>query len=315
MGEYVRRRLALFLPTLIGMTILSFALGFASPSDPAMVVLTMDGTSAPTVEELTAKRHELGLDRPYAVQYMKWLGGVLTGDWGVSFISGKGVLEELFAALPVTLAVASLAFFWAFLGSIFLGAVMAVYKYRWADRLLLLFSMALTSLPGFWLAIVAMQLLCEAWHIFPTSGYGSLRHLFLPSAVLAAGTIGAVMRLERDTLGEVLEKNYILTARAKGLPFFYVVYKHALKNSLIPIVTMLGNYFGGLLGGAAVIELIFSLPGLGTLVLNAVQARDYPLIQGYVLLVGSLVIGINLMVDVLYAYINPRLRAGGEVHG
>mgnify|MGYP000979857825 FL=1 len=315
MGEYIRRRLALFLPTLIGMTILSFALGFASPSDPALVVLTMDGTSAPTMEELTAKRRELGLDQPYAVQYMKWLGGVVTGDWGVSFVSGKGVWEELSTALPVTLAVAMLAFLWAFLFSIFLGVVMAVYKYRWPDRLLLLFSMALTSLPGFWLAIVAMQLLCEEWHIFPTSGYGSLRHLFLPSAVLAAGTIGAVMRLERDALSEVLEKNYILTARAKGLPFFYVVYKHALKNSLLPIVTMLGNYFGGLLGGAAVIELIFSLPGLGTLVLNAVQARDYPLIQGYVLLVGSLVIGINLFVDVLYAFINPRLRSGGEAHG
>ena len=315
MGEYIRRRLALFLPTLIGMTILSFALGFASPSDPALVVLTMDGTSAPTMEELTAKRRELGLDQPYAVQYMKWLGGVVTGDWGVSFVSGKGVWEELSTALPVTLAVATLAFLWAFLFSIFFGVVMAVYKYRWPDRLLLLFSMALTSLPGFWLAIVAMQLLCEEWHIFSTSGYGSLRHLFLPSAVLAAGTIGAVMRLERDALSEVLEKNYILTARAKGLPFFYVVYKHALKNSLLPIVTMLGNYFGGLLGGAAVIELIFSLPGLGTLVLNAVQARDYPLIQGYVLLVGSLVIGINLFVDVLYAFINPRLRSGGEAHG
>lgn len=315
MGEYVRRRLALFLPTLIGMTILSFALGFASPSDPALVVLTMDGTSAPTMEELSAKRRELGLDQPYAVQYVKWLGGVVTGDWGVSFVSGKGVLEELFTALPVTLAVATLAFLWAFLFSIFFGVVMAVYKYRWPDRLLLLFSMALTSLPGFWLAIVAMQLLCEERHIFPTSGYGSLRHLFIPSAVLAAGTIGAVMRLERDALSEVLEKNYILTARAKGLPFFYVVYKHALKNSLLPIVTMLGNYYGGLLGGAAVIELIFSLPGLGTLVLNAVQARDYPLIQGYVLLVGSLVIGINLFVDVLYAFINPRLRSGGEAHG
>ena len=315
MGEYIMRRLALFLPTLIGMTILSFALGFASPSDPALVVLTMDGTSAPTVEELTAKRRELGLDQPYAVQYMKWLGGVVTGDWGVSFVSGKGVWEELSTALPVTLAVATLAFLWAFLFSIFFGVVMAVYKYRWPDRLLLLFSMALTSLPGFWLAIVAMQLLCEEWHIFPTSGYGSLRHLFIPSAVLAAGTIGAVMRLERDALSEVLEKNYILTARAKGLPFFYVVYRHALKNSLLPIVTMLGNYFGGLLGGAAVIELIFSLPGLGTLVLNAVQARDYPLIQGYVLLVGSLVIGINLFVDVLYAFINPRLRSGGEAHG
>ena len=315
MGEYIRRRLALFLPTLIGMTILSFALGFASPSDPALVVLTMDGTSAPTMEELTAKRRELGLDQPYAVQYMKWLGGVVTGDWGVSFVSGKGVWEELSTALPVTLAVATLAFLWAFLFSIFFGVVMAVYKYRWPDRLLLLFSMALTSLPGFWLAIVAMQLLCEEWHIFPTSGYGSLRHLFLPSVVLAAGTIGAVMRLERDALSEVLEKNYILTARAKGLPFFYVVYKHALKNSLLPIVTMLGNYYGGLLGGAAVIELIFSLPGLGTLVLNAVQARDYPLIQGYVLLVGSLVIGINLFVDVLYAFINPRLRSGGEAHG
>ena len=315
MGEYIRWRLALFLPTLIGMTILSFALGFASPSDPALVVLTMDGTSAPTMEELSAKRRELGLDQPYAVQYVKWLGGVVTGDWGVSFVSGKGVLEELFTALPVTLAVATLAFLWAFLFSIFFGVVMAVYKYRWPDRLLLLFSMALTSLPGFWLAIVAMQLLCEERHIFPTSGYGSLRHLFIPSAVLAAGTIGAVMRLERDALSEVLEKNYILTARAKGLPFFYVVYKHALKNSLLPIVTMLGNYYGGLLGGAAVIELIFSLPGLGTLVLNAVQARDYPLIQGYVLLVGSLVIGINLFVDVLYAFINPRLRSGGEAHG
>ena len=123
------------------------------------------------------------------------------------------------------------------------------------------------------------------------------------------------MRLMRDALSKVLEENYILTARAKGLPFLYVVYKHALPNALIPIVTMLGNYFGGLLGGAAVIELIFSLPGLGTLILNAVQARDYPLIQGYVLLVGAMVIFVNLAVDVLYAVVNPRLRSGGEADG
>ena len=315
MGEYVRQRLLLFVPTLLGMTILSFVLGFLSPSDPALVVLTLDGTSAPTAAELAAKRQELGLDQPYVTQYWHWLRGVLRGDWGVSFISGKTVWEELTTALPVTLAVAALAFFWAMLFSIFFGTAMAIYKYRRPDRLLLLSSMALTSLPSFWLAIVAMQILCEEYHLFPTSGYGTIRHLFLPSLVLAAGTIGTVMRLMRDALSKVLEENYILTARAKGLPFLYVVYKHALPNALIPIVTMLGNYFGGLLGGAAVIELIFSLPGLGTLILNAVQARDYPLIQGYVLLVGAMVIFVNLTVDVLYAVLNPRLRAGGEADG
>lgn len=314
MGEYLRQRLRLFLPTLLGMTILSFVIGFAAPSDPALVVLTLDGTAAPTVEELAAKRRELGLDQPGIIQYGKWISGVLVGDWGVSFISGKPVLAELFTALPITFSVTMLAFFWAVLFSILLGCLMAVYKYRPLDRLLLLLSMAFTSLPGFWLAIVAMQILCEEWHLLPTSGYGTMRHLFLPSMVLAVGTIGTVMRLQRDALSKVLQENYILTARAKGFPFFYVVYKHGLRNALIAIVTMLGSYFGSLLGGAAVIELIFSLPGLGTLVLNAVQARDYPMIQGYVLLVGSMVIMINLLVDVLYFFIDPRLRSGGELH-
>ena len=310
MKTYFRQRLLLLLPTLVGMTALVFALGFISPSDPAAVIMTMDGVTAPSPEEIAAKRVELGLDRPYAVQYAAWLGGVLRGDWGVSFITGKNVLQELLQALPVTLSLAGMALLWVILLSVPLGAVMAVYRHGAAERWLTLLSIALTSLPSFWLAIVLMQILCENLRIFPTSGYGTVRHLLLPGLVLGAGTIGAVMRLQRDALTDVLAENYILTARAKGLPLFYIVYRHALRNAFIATATMLGNYAGALLGGAAIIELIFALPGLGTLALTAVQARDYPMIQGYVLMVGCMMILVNLCVDVFYVMLKPNLRLG-----
>ncbi|MFC2341780.1 MAG: ABC transporter permease, partial [Selenomonas artemidis] len=160
MKTYFRQRLLLLLPTLVGMTALAFALGFISPSDPAAVIMTMDGVTAPTPEEIAAKRVELGLDRPYAVQYAAWLGGVLRGDWGVSFITGKNVLQELLQALPVTLSLAGMALLWVILLSVPLGAVMAVYRHGAAERWLTLLSIALTSLPSFWLAIVLMQILC-----------------------------------------------------------------------------------------------------------------------------------------------------------
>lgn len=312
MKTYLWQRLLLFLPTLLGMTLLTFLLGVVSPADPAMVVMTMDGMSAPSAEELLLKRHEMGLDQSYVMQYFSWMAGVLHGRWGVSFIDGKDVLGTLLAALPVTLSVTSMAIFWVMFFSIPLGAVMAVCHLQWPDRFLLLVSMALTSVPGFWLAIIAMQVLCENLRIFPTSGYGSLRNLLLPGLILGVGTIGAVMRLQRDALLAVFADNYILTARAKGLPFFYIIYKHGLRNSFITVVTMLGNYISGLLGGAAIIEMIFSLPGLGTLVLAAVQARDYPMIQGYVLMVGCMTIFVNMGVDVLYVLLKPQLRLEGR---
>ena len=313
MNGYLWQRLLLVPPTLLGMTLIAFMLGILSPADPAMVVMTMDGLSAPTAAELAVKHHEMGLDQPYLVQYVSWLTGVLQGDWGVSFISGKRVLEELLAALPVTLSVTGMALLWVVVLSVPLGVWMALHRGQISDRLLLLLSMALTSVPGFWLAIVAMQLFCENLRLFPTSGYGTLRHLLLPSLILGAGTIGAIMRLQRDALVTVLAENYILTARAKGLPLLYVVYKHGLRNSFIAIATMLGNYVGGLLGGAAVIEMIFALPGLGTLVLSAVQARDYPMIQGYVLMVGCMMIFVNMLVDILYVLLKPKLRLGGKL--
>ena len=303
---YAATRLLILFPFLIGLTVLAFALGVLSPGDPALAVLTMDGSAEPTAEELSAMRSRLGLDRPYAVQYVSWLAHVLTGDLGISYLTHKPVLSELMAHLPVTFHLAIWAMGWVLLLGIPSGLWVARRKNSRAEMGIRLLSLFFISVPSFWLAILLMLLLSEEWQILPSSGYGSWRQMIMPSFVLAAGTAAATLRLEQTAILEVMEKPFILTERAKGLPMSYIERYHVLPNALMPVITMVGTYFGSILGGSVIVENLFSFPGLGSYVLSAIWGRDYPVIQGYVLVSGTIFIFFNYLVDLSYYVLSPK---------
>ncbi len=303
---YAMGRLFLFVPFLLGLSVLAFLLGVLSPGDPALAVLTMDGSAEPTAEELSAMRQQLGLDRPYWVQYMSWLSHALVGDLGVSYLTHKPVLDELLRRLPVTFHLAIWAMGWVILLGIPAGIWAAMRKDSHGEMVLRLSALFLISVPSFWLAILLMLLFSEEWQILPSSGYGSWIHMVMPSFVLAAGTAAATLRLEQETVLAVMEKPFILTERAKGLPMSYIAWHHVLPNGLMPVITMLGTYFGSILGGSVIIENLFSFPGLGSYVLTAIWGRDYPVIQGYVLVSGTIFIFFNYLVDLSYHALSPK---------
>ncbi len=308
--HFMAERLLLALPILFGVTLGAFLLGVIAPSDPALVVLTLDGTSEPSAAELAAMREQMGLNEPLAVQFAAWAGRVFQGELGTSYITGIPVLESLLYRFPVTLSLALVALAWVVTLAIPAGIWAAVRVNRWQDRSLRTIAMVASAIPGFWLAIVLIHYFAERWRLLPSSGYGSWEQMVLPGFVLAAGTMAAMLRLQRTSLLEVMEQPFILTARSQGLSPRRILWRHAVPNSWLSVVTLIGTYSVGILGGSIVIESIFSLPGLGSYVLAAIRGRDYPAIQGYVLFVGFLVIVINWLVDLSYFFLNPRLRTG-----
>lgn len=303
---YAFRRILMLVPFLIGLTILAFALGVLSPGDPAVAVLTMDGSSEPTEAEILAMRHSMGLDRPYWVQYLSWLSGAMTGNLGVSYLTHKPVLDELLRRFPVTLHLALWAMGWVIFLGIPAGVWAAVYEESFREMVLRIFALVFISVPSFWLAIIMMLLFSEELQLLPSSGYGDAVHMILPSFVLAAGTAAATLRLEQTSMLETMEKPFVLTERAKGLPEGYIMVHHVLPNSLIPVITMVGTFFGSILGGSVIIENLFSIPGLGSYVLSAIWGRDYPVIQGYVIVSGTVFLVFNYLVDLSYYVLNPK---------
>lgn len=300
------RRILMLVPFLIGLTILAFALGVLSPGDPAVAVLTMDGSSEPTEAEILAMRHSMGLDRPYWVQYLSWLSGAVTGNLGVSYLTHKPVLDELLRRFPVTLHLALWAMGWVIFLGIPAGVWAAVHEESFREMVLRIFALVFISVPSFWLAIIMMLLFSEELQLLPSSGYGDAVHMILPSFVLAAGTAAATLRLEQASMLETMEKPFVLTERAKGLPEGYIMVHHVLPNSLIPVITMVGTFFGSILGGSVIIENLFSIPGLGSYVLSAIWGRDYPVIQGYVIVSGTVFLVFNYLVDLSYYVLNPK---------
>lgn len=303
---YAFRRILMLVPFLIGLTILAFALGVLSPGDPAVAVLTMDGSSEPTEAEILVMRHSMGLDRPYWVQYLSWLSGAVTGNLGVSYLTHKPVLDELLRRFPVTLHLALWAMGWVIFLGIPAGVWAAVHEESFREMVLRIFALVFISVPSFWLAIIMMLLFSEELQLLPSSGYGDAVHMILPSFVLAAGTAAATLRLEQASMLETMEKPFVLTERAKGLPEGYIMVHHVLPNSLIPVITMVGTFFGSILGGSVIIENLFSIPGLGSYVLSAIWGRDYPVIQGYVIVSGTVFLVFNYLVDLSYYVLNPK---------
>lgn len=300
------------IPVLIGITFLAFTLGVIAPGDPAVEYLSMDGVSAPTEKEIEKAREEMGLNENIFLQYGKWTIRAFKGDLGKSYITKTSIREEIQRRLPITFSVSLMAMFFVVTISIPLSIIMALKKDSTIDKAGRMVSLILASMPGFWIAIIMLSIFCEKLKWLPTSGYGTIKHLIMPGFVLAAGTIGTIMRLHRATLIEALGQNYIITARSKGLKENVITFKYAFINSLMPIVTLLGNYFGGILGGSTVVEVIFGIPGMGSYVIKGIMSRDYPVIQGYVVFTGIIFLAFNLLIDLCYLILNPRMRLGGE---
>jgi ABC-type dipeptide/oligopeptide/nickel transport system permease component len=309
--QYVLRRLLVTIPVLLGVSILAFAIMRVVPGDPVRLIA---GPDAPE-DVVNRIRVELGLERPLYVQYASFLGRALQGDLGRSLRTRGPVVDEILARFPATLELTTVSMLIAVLAGIPLGLISAVRRATWVDYTAMGLSLSTLSMPVFWLAIVAIWLFSLQLGWFPVSGRGGpvwerdgLRHIVLPAFTLATTSVAIISRLTRSGMLEVLGREFVVTARAKGVSEPLVVGKHALKNALIPVVTVVGLQYGFLLGGAVVTETIFAWPGVGRLAMTSILQRDYPMVQGCVLLVAALFVVINLVVDLLYAWLDPRIR-------
>ncbi|GAA4851433.1 nickel ABC transporter permease subunit NikB [Paenibacillus vulneris] len=310
---YFIRRIAAAIPVIMGISFIAFALSVASPGDPAVQALSMNGIKEPTEQEIEAKRAELGLNDPMIVQYAHWLWKASHGDLGISYMTKESVSGELLRRLPVTLSVSGMALVIAVGTGIPLGMLMAMKKNTSFDHTARILALSLVSIPGFWLAILMITVFSEKLHWLPTSGYGTFKHLIMPAIVLAAGTSAVLMRLTRAALLEVWNQAYMVTAKAKGLPDTRILMIHALRNAMIPLITVIGSYFGAILGGSVIVEVIFAIPGIGRFAMDGIFRRDYPVIQGYVVFTGLVYVAFNLLVDLSYLVIHPQMRLGGKL--
>jgi peptide/nickel transport system permease protein len=309
--RYLVRRLIMALLTLWLVTLVTFLVLRVIPGNPATIIVGTEGSA----EAIAAIERQLGLDRPLPAQYLEWLGSVLRGDLGVSFRYNRPVRELIWERLPVTLSLTALAAAIALSAAVPLGMWAATRHNSLVDYVILVFAQLGLAVPFFWLGILAILFFGLHLKWLPTGGYvawsadpwAAIRHLALPAATLAIALVAALTRMTRASMLDVLHQDYIRTARAKGLPLRRVYAGHAMKNALLPVVTVAGLQIANLLAGSIIVEQVFSLPGLGRLVLFAVGNRDWPLIQGLVLFIATLVVVINLLVDLLYRYLDPRI--------
>ena len=300
---YVVSRLLQMIPTLFGVTLLVFMLIFLVPGDPARL-MAPEAASAEEVEQL---RISLGLDRPVLVQYVTWVSGVVQGDWGTSLYRRAPVLPQLMRRLPATLelVLASVAF--SVLIAVPLGVVSALRRNSVVDNVARVFTLFGLAMPNFWVGIMTILVFAYYLRWFPATGRGSWQHLVLPAVTLGAGMLAEMARVMRSTMLEVINSEYVRTARSKGLHERVVVYKHALRNALIGVITIIGLQLGGRLSGAVVVEQVFAYPGVGRLAYQSMVQQDVPLIMGSLLLFAVLFLVINLVVDVLYSVVDPRI--------
>ena len=284
--------------------IVSFAIRLTG--DPALMLT--QGAGSVTEADLARIREALGLNEPFLVQYWNFLKGILTLDFGRSFMGGTPVSQLLATALPATLSLAFASLIVSIVISIPLGVKAATARGKWADQAIRILSLVGLSFPNFWLATMLVLLFAIALQWLPPSGMGGFLSYILPAATMGIILTATNVRLVRTTMLETLQSQYIMVARAKGLSENVVLYKHALRNCAIPLITYFGLQFGGLLGGIVVVERVFNWPGMGTLAFDAVGARDYPVLQAVITVLSLLIIGINLLVDIAYGLVDPRVR-------
>jgi peptide/nickel transport system permease protein/oligopeptide transport system permease protein len=304
MLRYAARRLAQTIPTLLVISVLTFLLVRLIPGDPATLIAGEEATP----EVLAGLRERLGLDRPLTEQYLLYLGAVVRADLGRSIRSKQPVADELAARIPATLELALAAgLLFTTLGT-GLGVAAAIWRNRWPDHVIRVLSLLGVSAPSFWLGVVLILVFSVHLRLLPVAGRGSLAFLVLPAVTVALDGLALLARLVRASLLEVLSHDYVRTARAKGLMEPRVVLHHALRNALIPALTVLGLEFGRLLGGVVVVESVFGWPGFGRLLISAIQTRDYPVVQSAILLFAMALIAVNLVVDLCVGVLDPRIR-------
>jgi peptide/nickel transport system permease protein len=304
MPRHVLQRLALIFPTLLGVVSLVFAFLHLVPGDPVEIMLGESAAAA----DVTALRHELGLDRPLPAQYARFLARAAQGDLGQSLAFRAPVATVIAERYPATLELAGAAFLLALTLAVPLGVAAAARAGSTLDRVARLASLAGVCLPSFWLGPLLILAFSIGLGWLPVSGRGGLAHLVLPAVTLALGMLGVLLRLVRTSMLAALGDDYVRTARAKGIPGWRVLAVHALRNALLPLATVAGLQAGALLAGAIITETIFAWPGIGRLIVEAISARDYPLVQGCVLAIGASYVAVNLVTDLVYYAIDPRLR-------
>lgn len=306
MLRYIIKRILSLIPVLIGVTFITFTLLYMTPGDPAKIIL---GESAPQ-EAIDQVREEMGLNDPFLVQYFHFMKRLIFHqDMGKSYITKMSVFDRIMEAFPATLKLAFLSVFIAVLIGIPLGIVSAVKQYSLFDNITLIFGLIGISMPVFWLGLLLILLFSVKLHWLPASGFSNFNQMILPALSLSAQSIAVIMRMTRSSMLETIRQDYIRTVRAKGQKESIVILSHALRNALIPIITVVGLQFGMLLGGAVLTESIFSIPGVGRLMVDSIKMRDFPVVQGGVLFIAVTFSFINLLVDLLYAYVNPKIRS------
>ncbi|OLO42448.1 nickel ABC transporter permease subunit NikB [Alkalihalophilus pseudofirmus] len=316
MLSFIVKRILIVIPIILGITLLTFFLIQLVPGDPAEVYLRLSQVP-PTEETIVAVREELGLDQPLFIQYGQWLISSTQLDFGVSFVTKKPVLEEVIYYFPETLKLTIMASFLTLMISIPVGILSAFYKNRFFDQVTRFLALAGNSMPTFWLGFLLMYVFSLQLGLLPAVGTGSLAHYILPTLTLAIPYISIYSRLLRTSFLENMNQPFVLYSSARGIKKRFIYGKHVLKHSLLPVVTGFGVTLGYLLGGTVIVESVFSLPGVGRYFVSAILNRDYPVIQFYVLFMAVIFTLIHLIIDVIYAFLDPRIHIGeeGEQHG
>lgn len=304
MLKYVLKRLLLLIPVVLGITFIIFVVLSMAPGDPAAMILGQDATA----EALAAKRAEMGLDQPIIVQYISYMLQVLQGNFGTSWLSGYEVLPEFMHRIPYTVMLGSLAMLFSVAIGIPLGIIAAIRQYHFIDYASLALALILFSLPSFWFGMMGQVLFCLNLGWLPAAGVGSIRHFILPAITLGANILASQLRMTRTSMLDVVKQDYIRTARAKGADERRVVMHHILRNGMLPVVTQIGISFASCLGGSVITETVFSIPGIGSLLINAVKGRDVPVVMGTLIFIAVFVGIVNLIVDIIYALIDPRVK-------
>ena len=306
MTKYVLKRLLILIPTLLGVSFIVFLLLYLSPGDAALAVAGPNATK----EAVDAIRENLGLNEPFLVQYLNYLKNLIFHfDLGTSYHSGRSVSEALLRVFPTTIKLAGGALIIAIIFGITFGVIAALKKNTFIDSMITALGMVGLAMPIFWSGLLLIIVFSTKLKVFPASGFSSIKHMILPWLALGFQSSAVIMRMTRSAMLDVLDKDYIRTAYAKGLSKPKIIFVHALKNAMIPVITTIGLQAGGLLGGSILTETIFSIPGIGRLMVDSIKTRDYPIILGAIMLIAIVYSVISIIVDILYGFINPRIKA------
>lgn len=305
MIRYILKRLVLMIPTILLTSLLIFWAMSLTGGDPVLTILPENAT----VEQQEALREEMGLNDPFFVRYFRYVGGIVTGDMGESYVTKLDVFKTFMGRLPMTLALGGTAVIISVLISIPLGIWTALNQNTWKDTLGMVFALFGVSMPNFWLGLMLVLLFSLTLGWFPSGGSGTIRHLVLPAMTVGLGLAALITRTTRSSMLDVLRQDYMTTAKAKGASRRRVIYRHGLRNAMIPIVTAIGMQFSLVMTGSALAEKVFSWPGIGLLVADSITKRDTPMVTGAIILCCILMALINLMVDIIYAYCDPRIKA------